>query len=191
MTRGSRGTRGFSAGPPQTDRVVVARVGRPHGVRGEVVVEVRTDEPQRRLAPGARVGTDPESAGPLTVGRTRPHGGRWLVTFDEVPDRTAADRLRGVLLTVDLPPEERPEDPEEFYDHQLVGLTVGTQDGAEVGAVVRVEHNPAQDLLVVRRADGTDALVPFVAALVPEVDLEAGRVTVADRPGLLDPSRMK
>ena len=104
-----------------------------------------------------------------------------------VPDRTAAETLRNSLLAVEVTPEERPEDPEEFYDHQLVGLAVHPVDGARVGVVAEVLHSGAQDVLVVRRDDGREAMVPFVAALVPEVDLAAGRILVADRPGLLDP----
>jgi len=171
--------------------VVVGRVGRAHGVRGEVAVDVRTDDPESRFVVGATLQTDPAAAGPLTVASTRPHQGRLLVRFDEVADRDAADGLRGVLLTVEVAEEDRPPDPEEFYDHQLVGLQVRDDAGGVVGEVAEVLHHPAHDVLVVRRGAGPDALVPFVAALVPDVDLEHGRLTVADRPGLLDPDRME
>jgi len=182
----------FSSGRPQTNReVVVGRVGRAHGVRGEVAVDVRTDDPESRFVVGARLVTDPAAAGPLTVAATRPHQGRLLVRFDEVPDRSAADGLRGVLLVVEVSEEDRPPDPEEFYDHHLVGLRVQDQAGNVVGEVAEVLHHPAHDVLVVRRTEGPDALVPFVADLVPDVDLEHRRVTVADRPGLLDPERME
>jgi 16S rRNA processing protein RimM len=170
--------------------LVIGRVGRAHGVRGEVAVDVRTDDPERRFAAGARLQTDPAAAGPLTVVSTRPHQGRLLVRFDEVRDRNAADGLRGVLLTAEVAEEDRPPDPEEFYDHQLVGLQVQDEGGDVVGEVAEVLHHPAHEVLVVRRDEGPDALVPFVAALVPDVDVEGGRVTVADRPGLLDPDRM-
>jgi 16S rRNA processing protein RimM len=175
------------------DEVVVARVGRPHGVRGEVSVELRTDEPARRFADGVvldvrRSGPRPTSGDParLTVTSSRTHQDRLLVTFAEVGDRDAAERLRGALLVTDVR-GETPEDPEEFYDHQLVGLAVVTAEGTPSGTVVEVVHTGAQDLLVVRRPGREDALVPFVTALVPEVDLPAGRVVVADRPGLLEP----
>jgi len=179
------------------DEVVVGRLGRPHGVRGELTVELRTDEPERRFAPGARLllrraATGPRrSTGPwpgsLTVAATRWHQDRLLVSFEELGDRDAAEAARGWLLAVTVAPGEAPEDPEEYYDHQLVGLAVTTTDGRPVGTVGEVLHNAAQDLLVVRR-DGRDAaLVPFVAALVPEVDLAGGRLLVADRPGLLEP----
>ncbi|MDQ4084672.1 MAG: ribosome maturation factor RimM [Actinomycetota bacterium] len=171
--------------------VVVGRIGRAHGVRGEVAVEVRTDDPGQRFADGAVLGTDPEAAGPLTVASSRPHTGRLLVRFEQVGDRDTAEGLRGVLLTAAVSDADRPVDPEEFYDHQLVGLQVRDEAGAVVGEVADVLHHPAHDLLVVRRGAGGEALVPFVTALVPDVDLERGRLTVADRPGLLDPERME
>ena len=132
--------------------VVVGRIGRPHGIKGEVTVEVRTDEPERRLGPGVTVRTDPATAGPLTITAGRVHSGRLLLTFEGVTDRTAAEALRGVLLVADVDPDERPEDPEEFYDHQLVGLAVHTVDGVHVGEIDEVLHLPGQDVLAVRRA---------------------------------------
>ncbi|MDQ4008708.1 MAG: ribosome maturation factor RimM [Actinomycetota bacterium] len=170
--------------------VVIGRVGRAHGVRGEVVVDVRTDEPAERFAVGARLRTDPVAAGPLTVAAARPHHGRLLLRFTEVSDRTSAEGLRGVLLTAEVPVGDEPAGTDEFYDHQLVGLRVRDQRGSAVGEVADVVHNPGHDLLVVRRSDGGEALVPFVAELVTEVDLEGGALTVDDRPGLLDPGQM-
>jgi 16S rRNA processing protein RimM len=179
-----------------TRDVVVGRIGRPHGIRGEVSVEPRTDEPDLRFAAGAVLLT--ETPGPvsptgegrprrLTVRGSRRHQDRLLVTFEELADRTAAEGARGLLLVAQVPEDARPEDPEEFYDHQLVGLRVVTTDGREAGEVAGVVHGAAQDLLVVRTVEGPEALVPFVAALVPEVDVAGGRVVVADRPGLLVP----
>ena len=169
--------------------VVVGRIGRPHGLRGQVSVEVRTDDPERRLAPGMTVRTDPAAAGPLTITDGRVHSGRLLLTFEGVLDRSAAELLRGVLLVADVDPAERPEDPDEFYDHQLVGLDVETVEGTRVGAVAEVLHLPGQDVLAVRRADADDTaevLVPFVSEMVPVVDLAAGRVVIDPPPGLLD-----
>jgi 16S rRNA processing protein RimM len=173
--------------------LVVGRVVRPHGVRGEVVVEVHTDSPDERFVPGAVVGTEPAEAGPLRITEVRRHHGRTgggrarlLVHFDGYADRDGAETLRGVYLTVDsesLPPLE---DPDEFHDHQLVGLTAVSPDGAVLGHVVRVEHAPASDLLVLARPGGREALVPFVKAIVPEVDLAAGRVVLTPPEGLLD-----
>jgi 16S rRNA processing protein RimM len=110
-----------------------------------------------------------------------------LATFEELADRDAAEAARGVLLVADLPLDAKPEDPEEFYDHQLVGLTAYDEAGALLGEVTAVVHGAAQDLLTIRTPDGRDPLVPFVSALVPEVDLAGGRLVVADRPGLVSP----
>lgn len=171
--------------------VVVGRIGKPHGIRGEVTVDVRSDEPDRRFADGAvlRVEAPRGSAftgRTLTVARTRWHQQTLLVAFEEVPDRNAAEAARGVVLHASVAADETPEDPEEFYDHQLVGLAVHDVDGTHLGEVTGLVHG-AQDLLQVRAVDGRDTLVPFVAALVPEVDLAGGRVVVADRPGLVAP----
>ncbi len=162
--------------------VLVGRIGRPHGLRGDVFVEVRTDEPERRFAVGTRFAT---SAGGLTVEATRWHSRRLLVRFTEVCDRTAAEALSGVELLLDVLTDERPEDPEEFYDHQLVGLSACTPEGDPIGQVTEVLHLPAQDLLAVQTASGQVGLIPFVRDMVPVVDLEARRLTVTDAVGLL------
>ncbi|MFC0600769.1 ribosome maturation factor RimM [Streptomyces palmae] len=169
-------------------QLVVARIGRAHGIKGEVTVEVRTDEPELRLGPGARLATEPASAGPLTIESGRVHSGRLLLRFAGVGDRTAAEALRNVLLIADVDPEETPEDPEEFYDHQLIDLDVVTADGTEVGRIVEISHLPYQDLLIVRRPDGRDIMVPFVNEIVPEIDLAEQRAVIDPPPGLLDES---
>jgi 16S rRNA processing protein RimM len=163
--------------------LAVGRIGRAHGVRGEVSVDVRTDDPAERFAPGAELGT--ENAGTLTVETVRTHAGRLLVRFAGIEDRTAAEALRGLLLLVDsaeIPPSD---DPEEFHDHELIGLAAVATDGTELGEIVDVEHH-GQDLLVLRRPSGDEALVPFVGAIVPTVDLPAGRVVLDPPPGLLE-----
>lgn len=167
-------------------QLVVARIGRAHGIKGEVTVEVRTDEPELRLAPGAVLATDPPSPGPLTIERGRVHSGRLLLRFEGVRDRGAAEALRNTLLIAEVDPEEQPEDPEEFYDHQLIDLDVVTREGADVGRVEEVAHPPGHDLLVVRRENGAEALIPFVAEIVPEIDLPGGRIVVDPPPGLLE-----
>jgi 16S rRNA processing protein RimM len=166
--------------------VIVARIGRPHGIKGEVSVEVRTDDPEGRLAPGTVVRTDPEAAGPLTILTGRVHSGRLLLTFDGCVTRAGAERLRNVLLVADVDPDERPDDPDEFFDRHLVGLRVETSDGNEVGSLAEVLHLPGQDVLVVRRGDDREVLVPFVAEFVPEVDIDGGRIVVDPPEGLLD-----
>ncbi len=170
----------------------MGRVGRPHGLQGEVTVEVRTDEPGRRFADGAVLRAEPPagSASPLralSVAGSRWHSGTLLVRFEELPDRNAAEAARGILLLAAVDVDESPEDPEEFYAHQLVGLAAYDEQGAHLGEVSAVVRGGAQDLLTVRTPDGREALVPFVKALVPELDVTGGRVVIADRPGLVTP----
>ena len=185
--------------------LIVGRIGRPHGIRGEVTVEVRTDEPEIRFAVGSVLITDPTAAPAarpvsdpppgavqvsipqrLTIESVRWHQGRPLVHFAGVTDRDVAEVLRDVLLLVESSEIADPADPDEFRDHQLVGLTAVSPAGETLGEVVRIDHAPASDLLVLRRPGGRSALVPFVRAIVPEVDL-AGRRVVVDAPaGLLD-----
>jgi 16S rRNA processing protein RimM len=172
--------------------VVVGRIGKPHGIRGEVTVDVRTDEPDRRFAPGTVLRAQPPQGSAsglraLTVVRSRWHQSVLLASFEEIGDRNAAEAARGIVLHADLPVDATPEDPDEYYDHQLVGLTAYDEHGTELGTLTAVQHGSAQDLLTIRTPDGRDALVPFVSALVPEVDVAGGRVVVADRPGLVTP----
>ena len=167
--------------------VIVGRIGRPHGIKGEVGLVVRTDEPDRRFADGAVLLTDSRTPRKLTVESSRWHSGRLLVKFAGVPDRTAAEQLRNLALQAEVSDEERPEDPEEFYDRELIGLAVRTTEGVEAGEVIDVVHLPSQDLLEIRRPAGNAVLVPLVEELVPEIDLGGRYVVVADRPGLLDP----
>ncbi|EXU69071.1 16S rRNA processing protein RimM [Streptomyces sp. PRh5] len=167
-------------------QLVVARIGRAHGIKGEVTVEVRTDEPELRLGPGAVLATEPASAGPLTIESGRVHSGRLLLRFEGVRDRNAAEALRNILLIAEVDPEVLPEDPEEFYDHQLIDLDVVTVDGTEVGRISEISHLPYQDLLVVKRPDGGEVMIPFVSEVVPEIDLEEQRAVIDPPPGLLD-----
>jgi 16S rRNA processing protein RimM len=167
-------------------QLVVGRIGRAHGIKGEVAVEVRTDEPEARLAPGAVLATDPGAVGPLTVTTVRAHSGRLLLVFEGVADRSAAEALRGTMLLAEVDPEALPGDEDEWYDHQLVGLDVVLADGTRVGAVREVLHLPGHDLLAVDRAGAGDLLVPFVAEIVPVVDVPGHRVVVAPPDGLID-----
>jgi 16S rRNA processing protein RimM len=176
----------------ETIDVVVGQIGKAHGLRGDVTINVRTDETERRFAPGSvlEVEAPPGSASTLrtvTVATRRWHSSVLLVRFEEIPDRNAAEAARGIVLHASLPVDASPEDPDEFYDHQLVGLTAYDLSGAELGEVTGLVHGGAQDLLAIRATDGRDTLVPFVKALVPEVDVAGGRVVIADRPGLVAP----
>ncbi|MFC9623021.1 ribosome maturation factor RimM [Streptomyces sp. NPDC056930] len=170
-------------------QLVVARIGRAHGIKGEVTVEVRTDEPELRLAPGAVLATEPAGAGPLTIETGRVHSGRLLLRFEGVRDRTAAEALRNTLLIAEVDPAELPEDPEEFYDHQLMDLDVVLADGTEIGRITEITHLPSQDLFIVERPDGSEVMIPFVEEIVTEIDLEEQRAVITPPPGLIDESQ--
>jgi 16S rRNA processing protein RimM len=173
-------------------QVIVGRVGRAHGIRGSVVVSVRTDEPDLRFAAGSRLDTDPAARGPLTVAAARRQSaGDLIVRFKGVRDRDAAEELRGTWLSVDSATLAPLDDPDEFRDHELIGLSVRTADGTPVGVVADVLHH-GQDLLAVRPAassppNDNEILVPFVKTIVPEVDLAAGVLVIDPPPGLLNP----
>ena len=110
-------------------QLVVGRIGRPHGIRGELTVQVRTDEPDLRFAAGSVLATEPAARGPLTVSSSRWHSGRLLVRFDGYADRTSAEDLRGTLLVMDSAEVVPSADPDEFHDHELIGLGVVTAGG--------------------------------------------------------------
>ena len=170
--------------------LVIGRVVKAHGVTGEVVVDVRTDDPESRFAPGAKLSgrsAGAETLGQYTVESVREHGGRLLLRLAGVADRGAADALRGTVFVVDsadLPPID---DPDEFYDHQLEGLRVRTVAGEDIGAVAEVVHTAAGELLAVRSDDGTrEVLVPFVTAIVTSVSLADNLIEVDPPEGLLE-----
>ena len=170
-------------------QLVVGRIGRPHGIRGELTVQVHTDDPDLRFAAGSVLATEPAARGPLTVASSRWHSGRLLVAFAGYADRDSAEDLRGTLLVMDSA-EVAPAGPDEFHDHQLIGLSVRTVAGEPVGVVTDVLHQ-GQDLLVIQppaapRSGSGQILIPFVAAIVPEVDVPAGRLVIDPPPGLLD-----
>jgi 16S rRNA processing protein RimM len=164
--------------------VAVGRIGRPHGVRGEVSVVVTTDAPEQRFAVGTVF--ELRAGRRVTVAATRWHKGMLLVCLEGVADRTEAETLRGAELTVPVDELPDPDDPDEFHDHQLIGLRAEMADGATAGTVRDVLHGPGGELLVLARPDLPDALVPFVRDIVPTVDLPAGRVVLTPPEGLLD-----
>ncbi|WP_033437628.1 ribosome maturation factor RimM [Saccharothrix sp. NRRL B-16314] len=168
--------------------VVVGRVAKAHGISGELAVDVRTDSPETRFALGSvliaklRDGTSRN----LTVAAARNHSGRLLVRFEEVLTRDVAETLRGTVLlgrTEDLPPTG---DPDEFYDHELEGLSAELADGTRIGTVLEIVHGPGGELLVVKRENGDETLVPFVRQIVPAVDIAGKRVVIDPPEGLLD-----
>jgi 16S rRNA processing protein RimM len=186
--------------------LVVGEITRPHGLRGEVVVKVLTDDPAKRYVPGSVLTTDqgrarrraqPEPASPaegvrwrlpatLTIEQARPFQDRMIVAFEGILDRDVAEELRGVVLSVDSATVAPSDDPDEFSDHELVGLAAVGTAGEPLGEVVGIDHAPAADLLLLRRPDGRTALVPFVKAIVAEVDLPGGRMVLTPPEGLFD-----
>ena len=171
----------------EPDLLVVGRIGKPQGIKGEVTVEIRTDDPDARFAVGSVLLTDPTDRGPLTVERARDHSGRLVVSFAGVRDRNAAELLRGTLLQVDAATLPMPEDEDEFHDHVLRGMAADLTGGGRLGEVVDVLHLPHGDVLAVRRHDtGGEVLVPFVREMVPEVDVAARRLVIDPPEGLLD-----
>jgi len=172
--------------PRELLRLVVGRIGKAHGLKGEVTVELRTDDPDLRFASGNTVVTEPAERGPLVVVSARSQSGRFVMSFEGVRDRDGAEALRDTLMVVYVDPDELPDDPDEYYDHQLVGLRAVTVTGRELGTVIEMVHLPAQDMFVVRRADGRELLIPFVADIVPELDLAAGLIRVDPPDGLLE-----
>lgn len=170
--------------------LVVGRVAKAHGIGGELAVDVRTDDPYGRFAPGTALRTRArdKTERRFVVDSMREHGGRLLVRLGGIASRDAAEALRGSLFivdTADLPPIE---DPDEFYDHQLEGLRVRTLAGREVGTVAEVLHTAAGEILSVRPSDGDgpEILVPFVSAMVTAVSLDAGLIEIDPPDGLLD-----
>lgn len=180
-----------AASRAQKTQLRVARLLKAHGLKGGIKLELYTDEPDRRFTPGAVLTLQVPEQSPwhgktLTVRELKWLNGQHPVAFfDGVDDRTAAEGLIRAILWVDQDPEERPDEDEAWYDHQLAGLDV-RRDGATVGQVVRVDHLPAQDLLVIRDLGGSEVLVPFVRAIVPEVDVDGGFVVVTPPEGLFE-----
>ncbi len=165
-------------------QVLVARVGKAHGLRGEVALRLHTDVPGERFRPGCELSCDPPIHPVLTVSSARVHRGIWLVGFAEVGDRSAAEDLRGASLFADI--AEQSDEADAWYEDDLVGLRVDDPTGTAIGTVTALHTRPAQDLLGVRLDDGREGLVPFVTALVPVVDVPGGRIVLDAPSGLFD-----
>jgi len=161
--------------------LIVATVGRPHGLRGDVFVDLRTDEPEERFAVGQVLETDPDH-GALTVANARLQNGRWVLRFDEIPDRTAAETLNHVNLTI--PAADSTED-DAWYSHELVGMSAQLYDGSVVGKIAGIDHGAAHDFLILKENSGVQTLIPFVKEIVPEVNKEKKMVTLNPPGGLL------
>jgi 16S rRNA processing protein RimM len=164
--------------------LVVGRIGRAHGLRGEVTIEVRTDQPELRFADGSVLVTDPESVGPLKVIHAKNHSGRLLITFEGIDDRNQAEQVRNTLLLADIDPEESSGD-DEYYDFQLIGSSVELSDGTQFGEVTDVIHLPAQDLLAFKYQE-REILIPFIHQFVPTVDIKNKKIVITPPTGLID-----
>ena len=167
----------------------VGRLSKPHGLKGGIKLELFTDNPELRFVPGAIFHLQVPEDSPW-FGRTiEMRELRWFNAspvgfFDEITDRTAAEGIVKAILWIDDDAVAQGEEENAWYDHQLVGLAV-VRDDVKVGTVAEVQHFPAQDLLVVSTDHGT-VLVPFVEAIVPSVDMEAGVVHVTPPTGLFE-----
>lgn len=188
-------------------RLRVARLLKAHGLKGGIKLELYTDDPNRRFVPGATFALQvpegsPWSGKTLTVAELRWYNGHPVGFFREISDRTAAETAIKAILVVEQEQAQLPDEPNAWYDHQLVGLAA-FRGGERVGTVTAVEHLPAQDLLVVNTsvmdaeaaiaADGRpsadpadEVLIPFVSSFVPEVDIAAGRVRLTPPLGLFE-----
>ena len=163
--------------------LVVGRIGRAHGVRGEVTIEVRTDNPEARFEIGSVLTTDPENNGPLTIASARNHSGTLVLSFQGFSDRTQVERLRNTLLLADVDPQESNLSPDDFHISQIVGASVIDDKGIKRGVVVDVLSLPSQDTLVVK-SESREILIPFVTAYVPNVDLVKSEIHVHNIEGL-------
>ena len=181
----AKGGSGRKAG----DQVRVGRLTKAHGLKGALKIELYTDDPDRRFTPGATFDLQVPTSSPwhgktLELVELRWYNGSPVGFFVGVGDRDAAESLVKAILWVDQDPAQLPDEPDAWYDYQLVGLRA-LRDGTEVGTVARVDHLPAQDLLAIATASG-EVLVPFVAAIVPSVDIAAGTVTLTPPAGLFE-----
>jgi 16S rRNA processing protein RimM len=168
----------------------VGRITKAHGLKGGIKLELYTDDPDRRFTPGAvftlQVPDDsPWSGKTIALDELRWYNSHPVAFFAGITDRTGAETLARAILWVEQDTDEDTGEDDAWYDHQLVGLKV-LRDGVEVGTVARVDHLPAQDLLAVDTPDRGEVLVPFVAAIVPAVDLDACTVTVTPPTGLFE-----
>ncbi len=163
--------------------LIVGRIGRVHGVRGEVTVEVRTDSPEERFEVGTTIATDPPKFGPLTITGQRWHNGILLLTFDGISDRGAAEKIKNVLLMADVDIAE--SDADEFHVQLLIGSTIELIDGTVLGTIDDVLTTKGQNLLSFMRG-GKQVLIPFVKAIVPTVDIAGRKVVITPPEGLLD-----
>ncbi len=160
--------------------VVVGKITKAHGLKGELAVEVRSDNPDRFQSGASLFLADGRA---LTVERAHHHGVRLLLIFAEAHDRSAAERLQGELLMI--PESWLPELPDgEYWPFQLEGCAVITEHGRALGTVVEVIANPANDLWVARDGSEAETLIPALRDVIVSVDVVGGRIVVREIPGL-------
>ena len=181
-----------AARPPRSAKTQlrVGRLVKAHGLKGALKLELYTDDPEGRFTPGASFTLQVPESSPwhgksLTVREFRWMNSHPVAFFDGVDDRSGAEELVRAILWIDQDDDDIVPEDDAWYDHQLVGLDV-VRDDQVVGRVIRVEHFPAQDLLIVRLPGDREVLVPFVKAIVPEVDVPAGRIRVTPPAGLFE-----
>jgi len=167
----------------------VGRLTKAHGLKGAIKLELFTDDPGRRFVPGAVFTLQVPTSSPwhgktIELVELRWYNQHAVGFFKGVPDREAAETLAKAILWIDQDSAEQTDEEDAWYDHQLVGLAV-VRDGVQIGTLTRLEHLPAQDLLIVKTANG-EAMIPFVKAIVPSVDVKAGVITITPPPGLLE-----
>ncbi|MEO6200774.1 MAG: ribosome maturation factor RimM [Cryobacterium sp.] len=179
----------MSDSTPQRTQLRVGRLTKAHGLKGAIKLELFTDDPGRRFVPGAVFTLQVPTSSPwhgktLELVELRWYNQHAVGFFKDVPDREAAETLAKAILWIDQDSEEQSDEEDAWYDHQLVGLSV-VRDGVQVGTLARLEHLPAQDLLIVKTPGG-DVMVPFVKAIVPSVDVKAGIITITPPAGLFE-----
>ena len=167
----------------------VGRLTKAHGLKGAIKLELFTDDPGRRFVPGAVFTLQVPTGSPWHGKKIELVELRWynqhaVGFFKDVPDRTTAEGLAKAILWIESDAAEQSDEEDAWYDHQLIGLAV-MRDGEKIGTISRLEHMPAQDLLIVKTPGG-DVMIPFVKAIVPVVDVKAGTVTITPPPGLLE-----
>ena len=176
----------------QISKSTKLRVGRflkAHGLKGAIKLELYTDSPNERFVPGAVLELQVPEESPwfgktVTVSELKWFNSSPVLFLKDVSDRTAAESLIKAILLVEQPLDVSPQEPDAWYDHQLSGLKV-LRDGVEIGTLVRVDHMPAQDLLVIKTEEA-EVLLPFVKAFVPKVDVEAGVIEITPPGGLFE-----
>ncbi len=167
----------------------VGRLLKAHGLKGAIKVEMYTDDPASRFTPGSVFTLQVPDESPwvgktLTLKELKWYNDSPVAFFEGIDDRTDAETLIKAILWIDDDVDSRPVEDDAWYDHQLIGLTV-RRDGVAVGTIARVDHFPSQDLLIVTTDNG-DVMVPFVKAIVSNVDVAAGTVDVTPPFGLFE-----